>query len=252
MKDNFEESLRRVLAHEGGYSNHPSDPGGATNWGITIADARMYWKRDATPADVRAMPRDVAKRIYKARYWDACRCDELPSGVDYAVFDFGVNSGVSRSIKYLERIANVPQDGKADDLLVRTVAHMDAKMVVAQLCNSRLAFLKGLKTWGTFGKGWGRRVQEVKDAATRMADYMPNPAPRVPPNDERGGKTPREDQKPASKSKTIWAQILSAFSAVGSMFMGLEWQTVLVLCIVGLCLFVILERTKKTDIVGWL
>jgi lysozyme family protein len=110
MKDNFEESLRRVLAHEGGYGNHPSDPGGATNWGITIADARMYWKRDATPDDVKAMPRDVAKRIYKAQYWDKMRCDELPSGVDYAVFDFGVNSGVSRSIKYLERIANVPQD----------------------------------------------------------------------------------------------------------------------------------------------
>jgi hypothetical protein len=85
-----------------------------------------------------------------------------------------------------------------------------------------------------------------------MADYMPTPAPRVPPKDEPIGKTPRDDQKPASKSKTVWAQILSAFSAVGSMFMGLEWQTVLVLCIVGLALFVILERTKKTDIVGWL
>jgi lysozyme family protein len=252
MKDNFDDALRRVLAHEGGYSNHPADRGGPTQWGVTLADARMYWKRDATAEDVKAMPRDVAKRIYKAQYWDKMRCDELPSGVDYAVFDFGVNSGVSRSIKYLEAIANVPQDGKADDLLIRTVAHMAPNTVIMALCNRRLAFLKGLKTWGVFGKGWGRRVDEVKAASLKMASYMPNPAPRVPPNDEPRGKTPREDQKPAVKSKTVWAQILSAFSAVGSLFMGLEWQTVLVLCIVGLALFVILERTKKTDIVGWL
>jgi lysozyme family protein len=252
VKDNFEESLRRVLAHEGGYSNHPSDPGGATNWGITLNDYRMYIKRDGTAADVRNMTRDQAKRIYQAQYWDKMRCSELPAGIDYAVFDFGVNSGVSRSIKYLERIAGVPQDGRADDKLIRSISQMDAKLVITQLCNSRLAFLRALKTWPVFGKGWGRRVEEVRAAAAKMADYMPNPAPRVPPNSEPKGKTPREDQKPAIKSKTVWAQILSAFSAVASMFMGLEWQTVLVLCIVGLAVFVILERTKRTDIVGWL
>lgn len=177
MQENYAESLRRVLAHEGGYTDHPSDPGGPTNWGITIHDARMHWKRDATSEDVRAMPRDVAKRIYKSKYWDAMRCDELPPGVDYAVFDFGVNSGISRSIKFLERIVGVPEDGKADDVLIRTLANMPPKPVVIELCNKRLVFLKGLRTWDVFGRGWGRRVEEVKSGALLMADNKPLPAP---------------------------------------------------------------------------
>ena len=80
---NYDEALRRLLAHEGGYTNHPSDPGGPTNFGITIADYRKYVKPDATAADVRAMKIDEAKTIYRKRYWDAQRCDELPAGVDY-------------------------------------------------------------------------------------------------------------------------------------------------------------------------
>ena len=100
----YDEALKRVLVHEGGYSNHPSDPGGPTNWGITIHDARAYWKRDATAADVRNMPVEVAKDIYRSKYWDAMRCDELPAGVDYAVFDYGVNSGIGRAGKVLRRL----------------------------------------------------------------------------------------------------------------------------------------------------
>ena len=97
----YDEALERVLVHEGGYTNHPSDPGGPTNWGITIHDARAHWKKDATAADVRGMPLAVAKEIYRSKYWDVLRCDDLPAGVDYAVFDFGVNSGVGRSAKVL-------------------------------------------------------------------------------------------------------------------------------------------------------
>src|SRR5205085_12703724 len=87
------ESIRRVLASEGGYVNHPSDPGGPTNFGITIADYRAYVKPDATADDIRNMTVDDAKRIYRKRYWDVQRCDELPAGVDYSAFDYGVNSG---------------------------------------------------------------------------------------------------------------------------------------------------------------
>ena len=79
-------------------------PGGPTNWGITIHDARAYWKEDATAADVRNMPVEVAKDIYRSKYWDAMRCDELPAGVDYAVFDYGVNSGIGRAGKVLRRL----------------------------------------------------------------------------------------------------------------------------------------------------
>src|SRR3954467_3513146 len=100
----YDEALRRVLVHEGGYSNHPSDPGGPTNWGITIHDARAYWKKEATAADVRSMPVDVAKDIYRSKYWDAMCCDNLPTGVDYAVFDYGVNSGIARAARVLQRL----------------------------------------------------------------------------------------------------------------------------------------------------
>ena len=87
---NYDEALRRLLAHEGGYTNHPSDPGGPTNFGITIHDYRKYVKPNATAADVRAMTVDEAKAIYRAKYWNAQRCDGLPAGVDYSVFDYAL------------------------------------------------------------------------------------------------------------------------------------------------------------------
>lgn len=249
MDYNFNDSLRRVFAHEGGYTDHPSDPGGPTNWGITIHDARAYWKRDASADDVSAMPKDVAKRIYKTKYWDAMRCDELPSGVDYAVFDFGVNSGVSRSLKFLERIAGVPEDGKPDDTLIRTVAHLPPKTVITELCNRRLAFLRGLKTWPVFGKGWGRRVAEVKADALKMADLVPLPAPHT--SKEPTAKTDRPDNatKPAIKSKTVWAQIMAVLTALGSALT--DWKVAAVLIIGAIAVFVILDRTGKVDIRGW-
>src|SRR5690554_4609658 len=100
----YDEALRRLLKHEGGYGHHPSDPGGPTNFGITIHDYRRYVKPDATAADVRAMRIDEAKAIYREHYWNALRCDELPAGLDYAVFDYGVNSGIARAARVLHRI----------------------------------------------------------------------------------------------------------------------------------------------------
>lgn len=149
---NREAAISKTLQYEGGYTNHPADPGGPTNWGITIADARMYWKKDATAADVKAMPKSVAIEIYRKHYWDAMKCDSLPAGVDLAVFDFGVNSGVSRSLAYY---AACPKT--------------DPVATVQVLCDKRLAFLKGLRTWATFGKGWNSRVVDVKAVAVKMA-----------------------------------------------------------------------------------
>lgn len=109
----YDEALRRLLAHEGGYTNHPSDPGGPTNFGITLADYRKHIRPDATTADVRAMSVDQAKTIYRKRYWDAQRCDELPAGVDYSIFDYGVNSGIGRSGKVLRRVVGLPDSASA-------------------------------------------------------------------------------------------------------------------------------------------
>src|SRR3990167_9280119 len=105
---NYEMALARLLVHEGGYTNHPSDPGGPTNFGITIFDYRKYVKPSATATDVKAMSLSEAKGIYRAKYWDAQRCDALPAGVDYAIFDYGVNSGIGRSGKVLRRVLRFP------------------------------------------------------------------------------------------------------------------------------------------------
>jgi lysozyme family protein len=172
----YDAALARLLAHEGGYTNHPADPGGTTNFGITIVDYRKYVKPDATAADVRAMKLDEAKAIYRAKYWDAQRCDALPAGVDYAVFDYGVNSGIGRSGKVLRRVLRLPDSTSVvNDAVVTAARAADAKVLIAAICDERLRFLQSLKTWPVFGAGWGRRVAEVRAAALAMA------VPAAPP-----------------------------------------------------------------------
>ncbi|MCP1937384.1 lysozyme family protein [Bradyrhizobium japonicum] len=151
---NREASISKTLSYEGGFTNDPRDPGGATNWGITIFDARLYWKPDATPEDVRCMPKSVAIEIYRQKYWAKLGCDERPSGVDFVEFDFGVNSGVKRSLAYRSQL---------DPQKLAPVAYVKA------FCAKRSSFLHGLKTWSVFGKGWGRRVADVEATGVRMA-----------------------------------------------------------------------------------
>ena len=172
----YDASLRLLLLSEGGYSNHPSDPGGPTNFGITIADYRRYVKPNATTADVKAMKVEEAKAIYRAQYWDTQRCDELPAGVDYALFDYGVNSGVGRSKRVLQRIVGVKPDGAFGPATMAAVSAHDPKKIVAGLCDERLAFLQSLKTWKVFGKGWSRRVAEVRATALAMVPGAAAPA----------------------------------------------------------------------------
>lgn len=165
----YAESIRRLLASEGGYVNHPSDPGGPTNFGITLGDYRRYVKSDAGAADVRAMKVDDAKAIYRAKYWGAMRGDELPAGVDYCVFDYAVNSGTGRAPKVLQRVLGIAVTGRMDDATVAATRGRDARALIQAICNERLRFLQGLKTWPVFGKGWSRRVGEVRAAALAMA-----------------------------------------------------------------------------------
>jgi lysozyme family protein len=166
----YEEALRRVLAHEGGYSDHPADPGGPTNFGITLADYRKYVKPDATAADVCAMPVEEAKAIYRRRYWDAQACDDLPPGVDYAIFDYGVNSGIGRSGKVLRRCLGLrASTSRVKAEVVAAAKAADATQLIASICDERLRYLKSLETWSVFGRGWERRVGEVKRDALAMA-----------------------------------------------------------------------------------
>ena len=206
MQSTYDDSLRRLLVHEGGYTDHPSDPGGPTNFGITIYDYRKYVKPNATAADVRAMKLEDAKAIYRAKYWDVQRCDELPGGLDYSVFDYGVNSGIGRSGKVLRRLLGLSDATHVvTDEVLRAIAKRDAKELIAAVNDERLSFLKRLKTWPVFGAGWGRRVAEVRAAALRMAAQQATSAPVSMPAPGKGA-VPLE----AGKQKTTAGGIAAA------------------------------------------
>jgi lysozyme family protein len=196
MEANFQRSFTAVLAHEGGYVDHPKDPGGATNLGITIGTAkanRMDIDKDGDvdKADVRLIKPSDAGPVYKARYWDAVRGDDLPYGVDYAVFDYAVNSGPARAAMHLQEVVGVAPDGKIGPLTLAAVASWDAVTLVEALCAKRIAFLKRLSTWGTFGKGWSSRVSGVLRLAKDMAIAMPTPAP-IPTKPQATSPEPRK------------------------------------------------------------
>lgn len=167
--ENFAEALKLVLKHEGGWSDHPSDPGGATMKGVTLANFRRFVKPNATKADLRKITDAQAAVCYRRHYWDAVLGAELPSGLDYAVFDFAVNSGPYRAATYLQRIVGAKQDGKIGPATIKAVRAWKADYLAAQLCDARLAFCKGLRTWPVFGKGWGRRIADVRAKSIQMA-----------------------------------------------------------------------------------
>jgi lysozyme family protein len=196
-REYFDPSLRKTLVHEGGYVNHPSDPGGPTNFGITLATYRASVKPDATAADIQAMPLAHAKSIYRQKYAAPIRFDDLPAGVDYAVFDYAVNSGVGRAGKVLRRVLRMPDNTSAitSEVIERARA-IDSRQLVAAICDERIAFLKSLRTWPTFGAGWGRRVADVRrGAAAFIAQEAarqsqpasePQPEPPVAPTPGKG------------------------------------------------------------------
>lgn len=167
MNANFEKSLALVLEHEGGYVNHPKDPGGATMKGVTQAVYDAYRNMRKRPIQsVKFITDEELRAIYKFQYWDRVHGDFLPKGLDYAVFDFAVNSGVGRASKYLQAVLGVAQDGVIG---ARTLAAITSpRKTINALCDRRMGFLRNLKTFMTFGRGWTRRVTEVRIHALEM------------------------------------------------------------------------------------
>jgi lysozyme family protein len=162
MKQNYNYCLTQVLKSEGGYTNDPKDHGGPTNYGITIADYRAYINKSGTASDVKNMHLADAQSIYRTKYWNALGCDDLPSGVDYTVFDYGVNSGISRANSVYKRLAlKYPNAGGTYD-----EAPVD---LINAINDERLAYMKSLKTWPHFGAGWGTRVARVRADSIKLA-----------------------------------------------------------------------------------
>ena len=168
MKSNFEECMARLLEHEGGYVNHPNDPGGETNLGVTRAVYEQYAGRQVMDGEMKGLTHDDVYPIYKENYWDRVRADDLPSGVDWAVFDWGVNSGTSRAAKALQRIVGVEQDGGIGPMTLQAVSSVEPADIIDQLHYMREGFYRSLSTFDTFGRGWLRRNDETKEQALNL------------------------------------------------------------------------------------
>jgi lysozyme family protein len=158
-----------VLQNEGGYVDNPKDPGGATNLGCTKAIWEQYVGHSVTKDDIKALTPEDVEPLYRTKYWDAISGDDLPVGVDYAVFDFAINSGPSRAAKALQAVLSVNADGRIGPATLSALETANPRDVVTSVCEARLAFLQSLPTYDNFGKGWSRRVSEVERTAFNLA-----------------------------------------------------------------------------------
>ncbi len=229
---------------EGGFVNHKKDPGKATNHGITIFTLSDDLGRPATIQDVKNLTKAEAERILKSRYWDLVRGDELPSGLDYMVSDYGVNSGPAKAVKDLQRtLKSMGFKLKIDGLMgpqtlgvLSELSKDQAEELVRLYAKRRMTFLRGLGTWTTFGRGWTRRVMGersgiqlndigVADRAMMMIEQRPIdaiPAP-IPPTEEiPNGKA--EPEQPnivdALKKPSAWGPLAGLLSALGAVTQG--------------------------------
>lgn len=164
----YETCLEIILHHEGGYVNHPKDPGGETNLGVT---KRVYEEWGGTKDMKELTVEDVAP-IYQKNYWNRVRGDDLPAGLDLCVFDFGVNAGTGRSAKFLQRLVGTTVDGGIGPATIGAVnAYVQIEGIEATIeafQNSRQEYYESLSTFETFGRGWTRRVKEVTETALSM------------------------------------------------------------------------------------
>lgn len=173
----FYDVMPWVFEDEGGYVDHPSDPGGATKWGITrktLATSRgvkPYYKLPKSA--VRSLTQEEATAIYKSKYWDKVEADHLPSGIAYAVFDYAVNSGDDRAERALQKAVGAYVDGEIGKDTIKAVNQFCSSRSEAELikiyCKSRLSFMQSLKHWVTFARGWSKRVRRVEKRALELA-----------------------------------------------------------------------------------
>ena len=168
MISNFPASLALILKSEGGFVNHPRDPGGMTNLGVTRNVWRDWVNRDVDEAEMRSLTPELVTPLYKDRYWDACKCDDLPRGVDYAVFDSAVNMGPSRAAKLLQAALEVKADGVIGRATIAAATAVDPVELLEAFSQGKEAFYQSLATFQTFGKGWLNRVAHVQNAAEQM------------------------------------------------------------------------------------
>ena len=170
---NFDVALQHVLKSEGGFANHPKDPGGMTNLGVTAQTWSEWVGHFPSEKEMRELTPEKVAPLYKRKFWDKVKGDDLPSGVDYVVFDIAVNSGSGRAAKMLQSCVGVTPDGGIGPktlaaVLTGTSTSDKTKELINQICDKRLEFWKSLSTFDTFGKGWTNRGNHVREEALQM------------------------------------------------------------------------------------
>jgi lysozyme family protein len=168
MKENFGLAFHALLKHEGGFVNHPKDPGGMTNLGVTKRAWEDYVGHPVDEAQMRALTPETVETFYRERYWNVIGGDSLPGGVDYCVFDCTVNSGPRQAVRLLQRAARIKDDGILGPNTLNAVRSMDPRLLISRYTAARLDFLQKLPTFTSFGKGWVRRVREVESLAATL------------------------------------------------------------------------------------
>ena len=167
MSNKFSEALEVILHHEGGYVNHPKDPGGETNLGVT---KRVYEDFGGTK-DMKELTKEDVEPIYKKNYWDRVKGDDLPEGLDLCIFDFAVNAGPGRAAKFIQRLVNTTVDGGIGPNTLKCINdHVEqygVSTTIDQYQSERQNYYESLSNFETFGRGWTRRVDEVTEEAKK-------------------------------------------------------------------------------------
>lgn len=267
MDRNFARSLSLVLKHEGGWADNPKDPGGATMKGVTLASFRRYVKPKATKDDLRKITDEQLAAVYRRHYWDEVLGAKLPDGIDYAVFDYGVNSGPATAVKALQKLVGATADGKIGPATLKAIAAHEAADLINDYLDARLAFMKRIKhkqtgelLWKTFGKGWGSRVAGVRKEALKLAAA---PTPEKPSIIHRTVEIPIEvevdrpvvpakvEQKVKEKADRLTGGfgVVGILGTVGSFFAGMEWQALAALS-VGIVIVLLIFVLLRTQIVS--
>lgn len=186
-RDNYPKIMAWIRGHEGGFVNHPEDPGGKTNFGITQRTYDAFRKSQGFGTrNVRMIEENEVNEIYDLQYWSRVQGNNLPAGVDYCVMDYAVNSGPGRAIKVLQRTLGIDDDGVVGAITLAAAREQNPVRIINDMCDERMRFLRKLRHWPTFGKGWARRVAEVRLNSVALATNVtveghPNPAPGKAP-----------------------------------------------------------------------
>lgn len=221
MKKNFKKALKHVLLHEGGWADHPRDPGGATMKGVTLTTYRRHFGQEKSKKDLKSISDHELAYVYRSGYWDKCQSDKLPAGIDYAVFDAAVNSGPGRGVKWLQAAVGAAQDGAIGPKTLARIKTQKPQIIIIDMGELRLRFLHSLATWETFGRGWQSRIEGVLTTATTMA--LGQPAEVIPSIDYRVVKKGSRGKWVKKLQKALGIQVDGRFGAVTDITLR-AWQ----------------------------